>query len=115
MMLGEFPESSEDMQFEPDRLSPGYRWSKQAVITGMLALSAAILFLGVIALLFLGIPIALITGLTEGSWQATEQALAQLWRLSPILLAAELVLAWVLVALFFIVRRVLAKLGVAAA
>ena len=113
-MLGEFPETSADMQFEPDRLSIGYRWGRRAVITGFLAFSAAILILGVFALLLLGVPIALITGLMEGSWQATERALTQLWRISPILLAAELAIAWVLVALFLILRRVLAKFGAAA-
>ncbi len=83
------------------------------MVLGVLGFSVAILVFGVLALLLLGIPIALITGLVAGNWQATEQALTQLWRLSPVLLAAEFALTWLLVALFLIVRRLLAKYGIA--
>ena len=114
-MLNEIPESTVEMTIEPDGLSRKYRWSKRALASGALAFSAIILILGGCALLLVGIPIALTSGLIEGSWQAAEQALAQLWRLSPMLLAAELVLAWLLVAAFFIVRHVLAKFGIAVA
>ena len=114
-MLNDIPESTVEMTFEPDGLSREYRWSKRALASGALAFSATILILGGFALLLVGIPIALTNGLIEGSWQAAEQALAQLWRLSPMLLAAELVLAWLLVAAFFIVRHVLAKFGIAVA
>ncbi|MDE2816233.1 MAG: hypothetical protein OXK81_05970 [Chloroflexota bacterium] len=112
-MLGEFPESAVDMQIEPDRLSTVYRWSRRTLLTAVLALSVTILVLGVLALLLIGIPIALITGLVEGSWQASEQALTQLWRLSPALLAAEFVLAWLLIGIFIVLRKVLATFGVA--
>ncbi len=112
-MLGEFPESTVEMQIEPDVAPTAYRWSRRALALGVLGFSAAILVFGVLALLLLGIPIALITGLVAGNWQATEQALAQLWRLSPLLLAAEFVLTWLLVALFLIVKRLLAKYGIA--
>ena len=97
-MLNDIPESTVEMTIEPDGLSRKYRWSKRALASGALAFSAIILILGGFALLLVGIPIALTNGLIEGSWQAAEQALAQLWRLSPMLLAAELVLAWLLVA-----------------
>lgn len=114
-MLGEFPESTVDMQIEPGRLSTVYRWSRRTLLTAALAFSVTILALGVLALLLLGVPIALITGLLAGNWSATEQALAELWRLSPALLAAEFVLAWLLIGVYIIVRKVLAKFGVAEA
>lgn len=111
-MLGDFPESTVDEQIEADGLSAAYRWSRRTLLTAVLALSITILVLGVLALLLLGVPVALITGLVEGSWPAAEQALAQLWRLSPALLAAEFVLVWLLIGLFIGLRRVLAKFGV---
>ena len=114
-MIGDFTESAEDMQVEADRLSAAYRWSKQTLLTAVLALSVAILALGVLAILFLGVPIALITGLLAGSWPVAEQTLAQLWRLSPALLAAIFVLAWLLIGLFVAFRRVLDGSGVAEA
>ena len=112
-MFDAIPESSADLPIETEPLSTPYRWSKRALLLGALALSVAMLVLGALALVLLGIPIALITGMVEGSWPAAERTLAQLWRLSPLLLAAEFALGWALVALFFIVRRVLAKFGVA--
>jgi hypothetical protein len=114
-MLGEFPETSDELQIEPDRLFSGYRWNKRALITGIAGFSVVILVLGVLALVLLGIPIALINGLVAGNWQAAEQALAELWRLSPLLLAAEFVLAWLLIALLLVARRVLEKFGIAIA
>lgn len=112
-MLGEFSDSAEDVQIEAGSLSTVYRWSRRTLLTAVLAFSVTILVLGVFALLLLGVPIALITGLVEGSWLATEQALAELWRLSPVLLAAEFVLAWLLIGLFIVLRRILARFGIA--
>ena len=110
-MLDDFTESAEDMPIEVDRLSAAYRWSKQTLLTAVLALSITILALGVLALLFLGIPIALITGLLAGSWPVAEQTLAQLWRLSPALLAAIFVIAWLIIGLFIVLRRALDGAG----
>ena len=106
-MLDDFTESAEDMPVEVDRISAAYRWSKQSILTAVLALSITILALSVLALLFLGIPIALIAGLLAGSWPVAEQTMAQLWRLSPALLAAIFVLAWLLIGLFVVLRRAL--------
>ncbi len=106
-MLDDFTESAEDMPVEVDRISAAYRWSKQSLLTAVLALSITILALSVLALLFLGIPIALIAGLLAGSWSVAEQTMAQLWRLSPALLAAIFVLAWLLIGLFVVLRRAL--------
>lgn len=103
------------MGIEEGRLPSAYRWSKRALIVGAIVFSAAILGLGMLALVLLGIPIALITGLVAGEWQVAKQTMAQIWRLGPLLLAAEFALAWLLLALFLIVRRVLAKMGVAVA
>lgn len=114
-MMGDFTESAEDLQVEVDRLSAAYRWSKQTLLTAVLALSIAILALGVLALLFLGIPIALINGLLAGSWPVAEQTLAQLWRLSPALLAAIFVLAWLIIGLFVGLRRLMEGSGTAEA
>ena len=114
-MFDAIPESSVDLEIETEPDAAAYRWSKRALLLGALALSGAILVLGVLALVLLGIPIALITGMVEGSWPAAERTLAQLWRASPFLLAAEFALGWTLVALYFVVRRVLAKFGVAVA
>lgn len=114
-MVGDFSDSAVDTRLEADRLATAYRWSRRTLLTAVLALSVAILVLGVLALLLIGVPIALITGLVAGSWPEAEQALAQLWRLSPALLAAEFVLAWLFIGLLVAVRRVLAKFGVAEA
>ena len=114
-MIGDFTESAEDTQIEVDRLSAAYRWSKQTLLTAALALSVAILALGLLALLLLGVPIALITGLLAGSWPVAEQTLAQLWRLSPALLAAIFLLAWLLIGLVVALRRVLDGSGAAEA
>lgn len=112
-MLGDYPESPVDMEFEAEPLSGAYRWSKRAQLMGAAALSLAILVFGTLAILLLGIPIALVNGLVAGNWQASQQAFGEIWRLSPFLLAAEFALAWLLVGLFFIMRRVLAKFGIA--
>ena len=112
-MFDGFSDTSTEMSIEAEPPAAGYRWNKRALLLGALALSAAILALGVLALMLLGVPIALITGMVEGDWQATTRTLAEIWRLSPLLLAAEFALGWLVVALFFVVRRVLAKFGVA--
>ena len=111
-MLGEFQETATDIGMEIEQDSPGLRWSRRARALGALAFSGVILVLGALAIALLGIPIALITGLVEGDWQAAEAALAEIWRLSPLLLAAEFVLAWLLVALLLILRRILANFDI---
>lgn len=112
-MFDAFSDTSADMPIEAEPVAAAYRWNKRALLLGGLALSAAILVLGALAIALLGVPIALITGMVEGDRQAAARTLAEIWRLSPLLLAAEFVLGWLLVALFFVVRRVLAKFGVA--
>lgn len=112
-MLSDFTESPADMSIEPEPLSGAYRWSKRNRLLGAAALSAAILVFGILAIALLGVPVALINGLVAGSWQASEQALTDILRLSPYLLAAEFALVWLLVALFIVLRRILARFGIA--
>lgn len=114
-MIGDFTDSAEDMPIEADRLSAAYRWSTRTLLMAVLALSVTILALGMLAILLLGVSIALITGLLAGSWPVAEQTLAQLWRLSPTLLAAIFVLAWLLIGLFVALRRVWERSGAAEA
>ncbi len=110
-MLSDYSETSADIGADVEHAPPAMRWSRRALLMAGVAFSAAILVLGALAIALLGTSIALITGLVEGNREAAAVALAEIWRLSPLLLAAEFVLAWLLVALVLIVRRALAKYG----